>query len=416
MSRVTKPISNPPMSQRTTIIVVLLVSIVRAQDLRKNCADIEGDETNVPFDCAANVPLGLDWTLKDSAASITCGDECTYRTCCDQPVCGSEDGSSENTRSGECFCGTSLCTTQGGLYCIKAKNLCRANSVQKQCTNIDGTAINQIVGTSDGCICGVSPNRISPKIVAYHRDICTKDTGLFCHASPSDGGLPYCRKDGYTFLNQKPDEQGTVRFNWYFCNRFPGSGYITTLEQCTEALSASNANVLYPGKQLQSIPWKKNDNGRFSGCWYQSNKFTFSEQSSAANIQELWGYRWRGANYPGSGGGTVSMPLCWSGPPCTNTNGTKLNMNACLCGKILCKSSSSSTINGGGMYCDAANNLCTDKPLCEFTDGMTENKKRCNCYGEECDYSRTGLFCLTGFVQSETYPRTRGTGGVCSKT
>ena len=73
-------------------------------------------------------------------------------------------------------------------------------------------------------------------------------------------------------------------------------------------------------------------------------------------------------------------------------------------------------INGGGMYCDAANNLCTDKPLCEFTDGMTENKKRCNCYGEECDYSRTGLFCLTGFVQSETYPRTRGTGGVCSKT
>jgi len=53
------------MSQRTTIIVVLLVSIVRAQDLRKNCADIEGDETNVPFDCAANVPLGLDWTLKD---------------------------------------------------------------------------------------------------------------------------------------------------------------------------------------------------------------------------------------------------------------------------------------------------------------------------------------------------------------
>ena len=71
--------------------------------------------------------------------------------------------------------------------------------------------------------------------------------------------------------------------------------------------------------------------------------------------------------------------VCFRGPLCNDTSGTKNNSNTCMCGKTVCTEAS-------GRYCTAAGTVaqqlvdqCTRVPLCASRDGRDRNNGPCAC-------------------------------------
>ena len=296
----------------------------------------------------------------DYASEESChyDEECI---CLVVPDCQNIDGTIVNDKT--CTCGNTGCSVETGLFCNELENHC---SSLAQCTYTDGSV------NTEACTCG--------------NEECTEETGLICYSETGGGS---CRASdpgayGYPLISSGSCDNvgrslssadcesaansldyiwgGTIGGNWVSsaplgCFRSGDRLYYNTYEETTETCNSDEQCVCLAAPdclddQMNEGPCLCGD----AACGDSSGFYCHASDN-----------------------------VCSVNPPCSVTDGSVANTDACTCGNEECPS---------GLYCHASDNVCSVNPPCSVTDGSVANTDSCRCGNEECT-EETGLICYS---------------------
>ena len=255
----------------------------------------------------------------------------------------------------DCMCGTKICDTDEGRFCLSSLNKCSKSVILDACAMTDGSAEN-----SKNCACGLED--------------CTETTGRFCTLSLNScsKAVPCSTTDG-TVANTNDCTCGIAD-----CDASTGRFCSSSINACYKApcatllLSASGSTTqssrlgkyTWIGSNSGGRPaykfgslylfWHPNGNwmigptlGSTSAFMYWSNGVLTPDLSSPSPtpIKAYSGIAWQNENI------IIRLPLSCL-PLCTNVDGSSANSNDCRCGTAACYATTH------GRYCNSAENKC----------------------------------------------------------
>ena len=330
-----------------------------------------------------------------SASSNTCspGIECEK--------VNSDKGEIENTI--DCACGTKSCNSINGLYCFASGNTCSPVPIPI-CSKTDGSALNSVA-----CFCG-SNNKICD------------DHSKYCYAANnkcSPVAIPDCKiVDGSAFNNEPctcgelicDNSHGFIcvsnsNFNAVRHTSFGNYGYtIIVTGNCEDQ----------PGRIKLTLSLCRQFMRENYGFVGQDNEFDVENEPKLPAGCTIHGYDVDtdgnprgGFNRAENSGGTCDSVgegredsegnpppntgcICLGATPCEKDTGTAPNDNSCLCGSNLCHH------DQGEIYCTASTSRCAVRPssTCTSNTGTTANNNDCKCDLSDCTED-TGFWCIS---------------------
>ena len=180
-------------------------------------------------------------------------------------------------------CGTSDCTTYTGFQCKVSISKCSRPFCEEK--------TGMLANTRD-CICSSSNDPTD--------SVCTTTTGLYCDASAITNKC----WDGSVQGEFRSVESGT-------CKAISATYIVRNDGDCVRAFKS-----IY---QTSRSPSQKNKRQWPPGC------LTYGSSTLYMNAHD-----------PGSNCFTDYRCVCWTGPPCANSDSSQPNLKNCMCGNNIC--------------------------------------------------------------------------------
>jgi hypothetical protein len=290
-----------------------------------------GLDSTAYFSSSSSYPHGCfirynSLNFNDFSASTR---DCSYSStkhciCLSGSICSITDGSAANTD--ECICGSTLCDSSTGLFCLSSYNTC-SNSVISTCAASDGSASNL-----NACICGST--------------VCSDATGLICYSILGGGSCRKTTPGNYGFPTSKVGK----------CNDVAGRYIIASKKVCEEAATLIKGTTYNAyGYHSSSYP---------PGCFMQGTSLRYNSFDTST----------RSCDY------NSIYCICQSAPICSVVDGSAANSAPCRCGSIgFCTTST-------GLFCTSSSSMCAVGPPCAFTNGLSANSGPCRCGVESCKF------------------------------
>ena len=367
-------------------------------------------------DAGAAATLNNKW-----AVTTPCGAKSATCVCWVGATCSYTEGASVNPS--DCMCGTKICDTDEGRFCLSPLNKCSESIIPDACTTTDGSAEN-----SKDCSCGLED--------------CTETTGRFCTSSLNAcaKAAPCTTTDG-SVANSADCACGTTD-----CDAITGRFCTSSLNSCSKAAPCSKTDGSVTNSEDCACGTADCDTstGRFcsssiNAC-YKAPCATLllSASGSTTQPEQMGKYTWIGSNYGGKPAykfgvyylywhpngywyigktlGSTSIYMYWSSSvltpdlsspsptpikaysggwqdeniiiscACPMNNGLSINSDSCKCGSSICDSTK-------GLYCLESSNQCDTLPLCSNVDGSSANTNDCRCGTAACSASTYGMYC-----------------------
>jgi hypothetical protein len=111
-----------------------------------------------------------------------------------------------------------------------------------------------------------------------------------------------------------------------------------------------------------------------SGCLHDSEGIVNSQQAITTNTKDTDTVCGAHDNF------LKTMDcICFKGPVCNDTSGTKNNSDTCMCGKSVCTEASGRYCTVAGTVANQPVDQCNQLPLCTSRDGRYKNSESCTC-------------------------------------
>ena len=260
--------------------------------------------------------------------------------------CTNKNGTAVNSES--CACGTSVCTSATGLFCLASLSTCNTKIM---CSVSDGSSIN-----SGNCACGTSD--------------CDASTGLFCSALSNTCGEVATSNKFVVTAGTGCTTNGACFQSLNYPNNHGED------EQCSITVQSVSA-----GETLNSLAFNTEsccDKLIVKGTEYDG---TTGPSGVAVAVNDVFTWSSDGSEQ------RSGFEVCLFGA-CLETGGSEANADTCGCGTAACSSST-------GLFCTAATNTCSQ---CRSDQIVVDNVCTCpasmfnSCVDNVCTCTNPGVY------------------------